>query len=115
MEQPHSAETGIPSKEARPVRVGAVSACRNRKGLGVGGHGDGRQRRQGQSHEEDEMYSAEIPELYPPAENMASEGVYFPPQEILRKPLSIFRMSSIYSAFLTKIRPTKANTVFFKT
>lgn len=58
------------------------------------------------------MYSVEIPELYP-VENMASEGVYFPPQEILRKPLSIFRMSSIYSVFLTKIRPTKANTVFF--
>ena len=34
MEQPHSAETGIPSKEARPVRVGAVSACRNCKDLG---------------------------------------------------------------------------------
>lgn len=98
-EQPHSAETGIPSKEARPVRVGAVG-CRLQEpqGLGGGGHGDGRQRRQGQSHEEDEMYSAEIPELYP-VENMASEGVYFPISRNLRKPLSIFRMSSIYSVF----------------
>ena len=34
MEQPHSAEIGIPSKEARPVRAGAVSAWRNHKDLG---------------------------------------------------------------------------------
>ena len=77
-----------------------------------GGHGGGRQRRQAQSREEDEVCSAEISELYP-VENMASEGVYFPPQEILRKPWSIFRMSSINSVFWTKVSPTKANTVFF--
>lgn len=113
-EQPHRAEIGIPSKAARPASVGAISAWRNCMDLGcraLRGWGKGRQRRQRQSCEEDKMCSAEISELYP-MENRASEGVYFPPQEILRKPWSIFRMSSIYSVFLIKVSPTKANTVF---